>query len=148
MQRDRYSQEGTQISDWTIEFIKINVERLAFGTTGLFVKADALNIQSFEDRLVEQLPGGLHVFRPDAKLNASNEVGDEPVETHHVVVAQKTWDACRLEAAFREQRLRQVAKLADRYQRSHVQNLGRIGGVGRLFQPVAVHFAFDSLPSS
>src|SRR5436309_1934429 len=83
------SQEGAQVGHGAIEFLKIYIEGLALGAAGLFVESHAVYVHALEDGLIKQSLRIFGVIGIDAEFHATDEVGNEPVEAHQVVISQE-----------------------------------------------------------
>ncbi len=102
LHRHRNAKECTQIGDRAVELPEVYVERLALRTPRLRVQADALYVEFFKNRLIQQFLRVFDIFRPDAKLHATDEVRDKPVKSHQIIVAKKALDTRRLQASLGE----------------------------------------------
>src|SRR5579872_6266977 len=96
LQGHRYAQECTHVGDWTVQPLEVHIERLAVGATRLLVEPDALYVEAFENWLVEKAARVGFVGGPHVELDATNEVGNEPVQPDQIFIRQKTFDARRL----------------------------------------------------
>ena len=139
-------EECGQVRDGTIEFAEVHIERLAFGAARLFIEAYALNIESFENRLVEQLQRVLHVFRLDAEFDTTHEIRDKPIEADQIVIPEKTFDAGGFKAAFGEESFGKVAELSDRNQLPEIERRLGFSRIGRDLEVATVEFLFERFP--
>src|SRR5712671_1369910 len=95
------AEEGAHVGDGTVQLLEVHVQRLTLGTARLLVQADALHVETFEDRLVENLARVLYICRAHFQLDPANEIRNEPVQPDQVFVRQKTFNASRLQTALR-----------------------------------------------
>ena len=74
LHRHGHAKECTHVGDGMVEFLKVHIQRLAFGTARLLVEPDALHVEAFENRLVEKFPRILGVRGTHIEFDAADEV--------------------------------------------------------------------------
>ena len=75
LHRNRHAQKRGHVGNRPVEFLIIHIQRPALGAARLLIQADALHVDAFENRFVQQLArvefvGGAHV-----ELDATDEIG-------------------------------------------------------------------------
>src|SRR3984957_7354209 len=141
---NRHIQRKRQVSGG-IKLLKTHIQRIALRASRLLIQPHTLHVKAFKNRLIEQIPRCLRIFRPNAQLYASHKVRDEPIEPHQIVVAQEALDPSRFEAALGQQRFGQIAKLPDGYERTEIECVHRLG-IFRKLKMTAVEFIFQRIP--
>ena len=106
VERDGNAGVGRHVSDGLVQFFKADIERLASGTLGLLKVSDAVNIESFGSRLVQNFGRRFRIFSADFQFDSAEEIGDEPIHADHVVVDEIGLYPGRLQAALCEGALR------------------------------------------
>jgi hypothetical protein len=142
------SQERAEVGDGAIEFFEVHIQRLALRAAGLFVESHAVHVHAFENWFLKQLAGGFRVLGVDAKFHSSDEVGDEPIQAHQVVVAQKALNPRRLQASFRQERFRKVTELANGHQLAEISLFAGFRRLRWNLQMSPIQFIFQGFPCS
>src|SRR5579863_5759701 len=94
-----HAKKRAQICDRVIEFAEVHIQRLAFGAPRLLVESDPFDVEPFKDRFIQELARVVGIFRLHCQLDAADEVRNEPVKPHQIVIAQKALDSRRLETS-------------------------------------------------
>src|SRR5689334_13051916 len=112
MERQRNSQiEGRQGETLVNTALVCDVEGLTGWTPRLLIRAQAVDFEALVDGLLQDLNRSLSIFLANGNFHAAQQVGDEPIQPHEVVVDEKRLDAGRVESALRQQRRRYISKL-------------------------------------
>src|SRR5437879_9436076 len=96
------SQECADVRNRAIQLLKVYVQGLALRTSRLFVQAHSLHVKPLENSIVENVPGVLDILSLHGQLDSTDEIRNEPVQPHHVLVGQETLDTGRLQTPLRQ----------------------------------------------
>ena len=69
-----HAEECAQVGDGTVQLLEVHVQRLALGTARLLVQADTLDVETFENRFIEELLRVGCVRGTDFEFDAADEI--------------------------------------------------------------------------
>jgi hypothetical protein len=74
LNRNRHSYIGTSVGHEFVEFLKPDIERVAFRATGLLILTDAIDVKTLRYGLIQDFFGGLDISGLYLKLDPAQEV--------------------------------------------------------------------------
>ncbi len=123
-----------------MHFLKINVQRPTLRATRLFIVPYAGHVEIFRNGRIQNLLRGGCVHRLNLQLYSAEQIRNQPIQPHHIVIHQGALDPRGLQASFREHRFGQVPELADRHHPSELDfAVRRCIDLRRFWRRVAGH---------
>ena len=73
LHRHGHAKERAHVGDGMVQLLEVHIQGLALGTARLFIEADALHVEAFENRLVENLARVLYICGANVEFDIADE---------------------------------------------------------------------------
>src|SRR5215471_14052178 len=102
MDRQGQTYPRTAIRQWLIELVEADVQRSALRTARLLIIFGVSKVELFRDGLVEYGSRFLEIVGRNLQFDATDQIGNEPMQSDHVVIHKDRLDACGFQTALSE----------------------------------------------